>query len=127
MIYTIAMLVINIALNIVLINLMGIIGAAIATLVVTLFVNILMLWQGAKLIRASVLKLINLKEIFFIIIQMVLAGCIAYGARLLCIHLSLASFATFIITYFVYAAIVFALNYKKVLCLFKEINQFKAS
>ena len=126
MLYSLGMLVANFILNIVFFQLWGMIGPAIATLVVTLVFNCAMLYQGAGIIRAKIYTLIDFKDMAKTICGMVLAGLVAVAVQKICERMDASYLITFILAYGVYAMIVFVLNIKKVLRILKNMNRIKA-
>jgi len=123
--YSFGMLAANLVLNIILFKLLGIIGPAIANLTVTFGMNLLMLIQGAGIIKSKIYELIDFKDMAKTIIGMLLAGAVALGVKYICANLSLSYIITFILAYGSYAIIVFVLNIKKVLRLFNNMNKIK--
>ena len=126
MTYSIGMLVANFVLNIVFYQLWGIIGPAIATLVVTIIFNFVMLYQGAAIIHGKINSLINCKEMAKTVCGMILAGLVAIAVQKVCEKLEVNYLITFIASYGIYALIVFILNIKKVLRILKNMNSIKA-
>ena len=127
MIYSIGMLLCNFVLNIILYRFMGMLGPAVATLIVTIAMNSIMLIQGSHLIETKVYKLINFKEMLFSVITMFGAGIISYFVKILIELYTENNIIIFVSAYGLYAAIVFLLNYRKVISLLKSINKVKTN
>ena len=127
MMYSIGMLFCNFILNIVLLKMFGMIGPAIATLIVTLGMNLMMLIQGSHLIETKVHILINFKEMGIAVLGMLGAGCVSLVIKHYISPYISSHVIMFIIVYGTYAIIVFALNIKKVIRLLKSINRVKTA
>ena len=123
--YSFGMLAANLVLNVILFKLLGIIGPAIANLTVTFAMNLIMLIQGAGIIKSKIYELIDFKDMSKTVVGMLLAGGVAVGIKHICGNYNLHYMITFILAYGSYAAIVFVLNIKKVLRLFKNMNKIK--
>ena len=122
--YSVGMLISNFVLNIILFKLCGIIGPAIATLVVTLGTNILMMVHAGKIIKAKISQLLDFKDMLITICSMIFGGGIAMLIKLLCNAGSLHYLLTLIFSYGGYAIIVLLFNYKKIIQLLKHLNSF---
>ncbi len=125
MIYSLAMLGLNFILNIILFKVMGLIGPAIATLLVTLGMNTAMLLHGSKIINCKLTQLIDFKDMFKLIVELAVVGAAAFGIRWFCDKQSLNYFITFFLSYGAYGIVLAALNIKKVIRLFKNMNKVK--
>ena len=125
MAYSLAMLGLNFVLNIISFKLMGLIGPAVATLAVTLGMNTIMLLHGSKIINCKLTQLIDFKDMLKLIIELAAVGAIAFVIRFFCDKESLNYFITFAFSYGVYGVALAALNIKKVLRLFKNMNKVK--
>lgn len=122
--YSILSLVANFALNIILYNLMGMIGPAIATVIVMLGTSCIMLLRSAKLLQCTVARLLNFKQAALILLE-----CITFG---LCASVIDKLFFTdmpiiieFAITYSIYLIPVGLINCRKIIKLLSEINATK--
>lgn len=115
----------NIGLDILMYYQMGIIGPAVATLIVNLVHASYMVWKGSKIIGVSAVKLLDPSNAIHQIgkLAIPMAGGLAF--RMLIGQFGMSVVAEFILIYAVYLALVLLLNYKSALSLIKEINQLK--
>lgn len=126
MLYSIGMLAANFVLNVLFYKIWGLIGPAIATFAVTFAMNFLMLLQGSKIIHTKLYKLIDFKDMAKLALEIAGAGAIAFGIKYLLDGKDFGYKTVFIVSYGVYAIILFALNIKKVLRLLNNMNRIKA-
>lgn len=126
MVYSIVTLALNFVLNIIFFKLFGLIGPAIATLVVTFGMNCVMLLRGSQIIHSKITQIIDFKDMLKLIVQMLVAAAVAIVIKHFCSSAELNYIITFVLSYGTYAVIIGLLNFKKVLRLFKEINKVKA-
>ena len=125
MLYSLGMLVANFGLNIVFYKFWGVIGPAIATLVVTAIFNLVMLLQGARIIHAKISVLIDFVDMAKTICSMLLAGVLSIGVQRICDEYDVNYLLTFIISFGCYASVVFLINVKKVLIAMRNMNRMK--
>lgn len=126
MCYSLSMLALNCLLNIMFFKLFGLIGPAIATLVVTFGMNVIMLIHGSKIIHCKLGEIIDFKDVLKLIVQLVVVGAFAYIIRWFCDSKDVNYFVTLLVSYGAYAVVLLALNIKKILRLFNNMNKIKA-
>lgn len=126
MMYSLVMLALNFVLNIVFFKWCGLIGPAIATLVVTLGMNIIMLLHGSNIIHCKLYELIDFKDMGKLIIELLAVGAITYAIRYWCDAEGFNYWITFVASYGFYGVVLLALNIKKVLRVFNNMNKIKA-
>lgn len=125
MIYSIGSLAINFALNIIFYKLFGLIGPALATLVITLVLYIVLLFEASRLLKTSVIRMFEWKEIIIILLTLCVACGIELGVKLLFRNVITNPFLLLLCCYGIYAVIIFLLNYKRAFRLLKNLNQIR--
>lgn len=125
MVYSASALVTNLIFSILFFHIWGIIGPAISTLLVTLSVNVLILLNGAKILRSSISNLINFKEMGSFLLELIVIGIFIYGVRLFLINHGVNSLLVLFISYGLFLLGVGLLNAKKIIYLLKELNKIK--
>lgn len=124
---SLASLAVNFVLNIVSIKWlnMGLLGPALVTLLVSFLTILLMLFFSAKELHCKIVHLFDFKEMTLITLEILVVGSACYALNLWLESLYLHYVAILFIVYGVYVTIMLALNYKKLLCCFKDINRMK--
>ena len=117
-------LVVNTILNVIFYHIMGMIGPAVSTLVITLALAYITMSRSAYLLKTRVTDLVNFKQMILIACECLISGAIAFAFKTFVLSEMLPLFS-FVITYIIYFAPLVGLNYKKILALLKEINQMK--
>ena len=84
-----------------------------------------MLYFSAKELHCKITHLFNFKEMALVVGEILLVGSACYGLKLWLDSLNLHYVAILFIVYGIYAGIMLALNYKKLLACLKEINRMK--
>lgn len=125
MLYAFGMLAINFVLNILFFQWFGMVGSALATFAATLVMNLLLLFQGCKIIRGKVTDLLDIKDMGITVLGMLGAAAVALLVKWVAQRIGLGFWLTFILEFGTYAVIVFALNIKKVLMLLRNMNRIK--
>lgn len=124
--YSGSALILNLILNIFFYNKFGMIGPAVSTVLITFILSCIMMIRSAKLLECKTAKLVNLKQLLFIILECVVCSLIAVLARNRFFN-GLPLLFSFAFTYLIYVIPLLALNGKKILTLLKEINALKMS
>ena len=125
MLCSIGALVANFALNIIMFMLFGMIGPAIATLIITFGLVIVLLSIGGKEIKTNIFHLFNWKEMGIVGVQMVLVGIICYCIKHTLYYITDSYIVVLIISYGLYFCLMAILNKKRIIDCFKTINQMK--
>lgn len=115
----------NLILNILLFHLLGIVGPALATVIVTLASGVLMLWRSAKALHCRLNDLFNVRFLLLFVIEALI--CLG-GATLLRLWLqsqNVPYFAILLITGGAYGCVMLLLNAKRLLGNIRKINQNK--
>lgn len=115
-------LIINTFLSLYCFELWGVIGPALASLFVTIAVNLLLLRQGAKVLNTTVAKLIDLKQMALLIFALLITGIGIYSIRLILLLFELDSIMILIISYGIYIACLGLLYKGKIINFYKEFN-----
>ena len=117
-------LLLNAILNIIFFKFWGILGPAIATVVVTLLLSCIITIRNAQMLRTKVFELLKVKQLMCIFIECVLMGIISYIIKM-SLSDKLNTFWLFGISYGVYITPLIAINYKRMVLLLREINKAK--
>lgn len=125
MICSISALAVNFVLNILGYKLFGIIGPAVVTFIVTFGLIIALLILGAREIKCSVFAFFDFKEMLLIIAEMLSVGTACYFLKGLLYRYISSYFIVMAITFCLYFAVVFGLNFKKLLSCLKNIGKLK--
>lgn len=112
--------------NILAYKLLGIIGPAVVTLILTILMTLALLHFGAKEIKSTVDGLFNFKEIVVVGSEIIVFGIMThFFANYLRNELNLSLFFVLAISYGLYVVILFVMNFRRVLGALKELNAFK--
>ena len=116
----------NAIFNIVFFKLWGILGPAIATVVVTLFLSCIITMRNAQMLCTKVFVLLRVKQLMCIFVECILMGIVSYIIKTF-LSDKVNTFWLFMISYGVYITPLIAINYKKIMLLLREINKTKLS
>ena len=119
-------LLLNAIFNIVFFKLWGILGPAIATVVVTLFLSCIITMRNAQMLCTKVFVLLRVKQLMCIFVECILMGIVSYIIKTF-LSDKVNTFWLFMISYGVYITPLIAINYKKIMLLLREINKTKLS
>lgn len=125
MICSVGSLAANYILNIVFYNIFGFYGPAIATVVVTVILTIVLAEMSSKALQTSIVKIIDWSDMLIFILQLVSVGVICMLLRNILVRISLNSFVILIIIGLLYMGAMFGINMKKIKRVMKEINTLK--
>lgn len=116
-------MIVNALMNLLLFNVMGLIGPAIATLIVTAAVGMIMLYYDAKVLDARISKLFNLKYLFlFLIESLILTFALQYVGKVMDNN-DVHYFLIIMIIAGLYVAVMLLLNGKRLLADMKQMNK----
>lgn len=118
-------LVLNLLLNPPAYRMLGMIGPALTTLLITLALAVALLTLGSRELHNSVFKLFNWREMALIVAELLAAGAVAACLRSILIAHSPYNTLNLMLTYGVYFVIMLGLNYKRIISCLKEINALK--
>lgn len=122
---SITALVVNLIFNILSYKILGMLGPALVTLVVTFGLTFTLLFFGASEINTSILNLFNWKEMGLIILELAIVGTLVFlldrniGTAIPSDSLRL------IVCYAIYGLCMLGLNYKRIMACLKDINKLK--
>ena len=119
--YSCGALALNAVLNVVLFNVMGIIGPAISTVIITLGLSVVIMCRSAKLLGTKVNRILQIKPMIFLLVQCGVCATISLIVKHI-INIEGMPLLNLVITYAVYAIPLVLLNCKKIIALLKEIN-----
>ncbi len=125
MIISITTLVANAILNVCSFKLLGMIGPALTTLGVTLWMVITTMYFAVREIHCKVTDLFDLKEMLLLVAEIVIIGSGAHALAVILESNGTSNAITLICCYGLYAIGMTLLNYKRLIGAFKEINKFK--
>ncbi|WP_291628503.1 oligosaccharide flippase family protein [Clostridium sp.] len=123
--YSILTLAINFVLNIVFLKLMGMIGAAIASLLSIIFVGFIQLYHGTKMLKISLIEILDIKKIKSLILQIIVFTIINIKVKEFLYKFIDSNFIILIIAYLIFILIMVLINGKDIKKLFKELNSIK--
>lgn len=123
MLYSIGSLVVNIILNVVLYQLMGVPGPAVATLLTTLGVGMLILYSGAKELNTTLGALFDGKFFALFMAENLILTVLLYGVQMALAQLGLHYFVILVIICGAYAGITLALHGKRLIQALKNVNK----
>lgn len=115
----------NAIFNILAFKILGMIGPAIVTLIVTFIMTGLLLYFGAREIRTSIRDLFDFKEMFILFFEIIVIGIGAYYFSLFLKENIHSDTFSLIISYGVYLVIMFGLNCKTIISCLKKLNTYK--
>lgn len=125
MIISVSTMVLNVIFNIIGYKLLGIIGPAFVTLLLTIGMTIALLHFGAREIHTRIIGLFNFKEIVIVGIQIV---CVGFATYLLSDFLSQKQVhyvIRLILCYGMYILVLGLLNYRRAIECYGKLNQYK--
>ena len=115
----------NAVLNVILYQFMGILGPAVATVIITLGLVLVLLILGGKEIDTSLAKLFDWKEIVIVIIELAVVGFGAYLFKMFLYSFISSSIIVLAIDYLLYLVVMLLLNRKRIMNCFRTINMMK--
>lgn len=118
-------LICNSILNVLGYKMMGMIGPAFVTLLLTIFMTLALLHFGAKEIHTKIEKLFDFKEIGKIVVEIMLVGVVVYFISVYLNSLRKCNLMIFSTCYGIYLIIMGVMNYKKIISYLKSLNKFK--
>lgn len=127
MIVSFLSVVLNFILNICLYHLIGFEGPAVASVIVSLVVNIILCALSAKALETNFLELLNKKEIFIFIIEVLTLSAPAFLLRKYLLNINCSEILIIILAGGGYIIALFLVNYKRILSAFKRMNVYKKS
>ncbi len=125
MLYSLISLGANFVLNLVLYHFLGMIGPAIATLVVAVLYMFLILNDTRKTISAKWTEIFKFKEILWFVLTLSGSWAIAFMLNRLFVYMGMHIYISMIASMIIFALIVIALHFKNILRVFKKINAFE--
>ena len=123
MILSVGALAANVLLNIVLFHIMGVPGPAVATLLTTLGVGLLILHYGAKELKTTLSALFDGKFFVLFMAENLILTVALYGAQMALARLGLHYFVILVIICGAYAGIMLALYGKRLIRALKNVNK----
>lgn len=117
----------NFVLNFVLYKLLGIVGPALATLVVTVIIGILILKYSIKALNAKFKDFFDLKHLIFFIIETTIIASVCYFIRRLLDNIEMHYFISLLIVSVIFIVAMIVINYRKIISLLKDIEKVKFS
>lgn len=115
----------NFILNIILFKLFGILGPAIATLIITLGLVLVLLGLGGKEIGTGTKNLFDWKEMAIVIVELIIVGAGCYAFKVGLYSVIQSTVLILILTYGMYITIMLLLNKRRIMDCFRTINRMK--
>lgn len=115
----------NFILNIILFKLFGILGPAIATLIITFGLVTVLLGLGGKEIQTTIFGLFNWKEMAIVACELIVVGGGCFFLKGVLYSFISSSAIVLMVTYAIYIAIMLLLNKRIILDCFRTINRMK--
>lgn len=115
----------NFILNILLFKLFGILGPAIATLIVTFILVTVLIGLGGKEIKTSLFKLFDWKEMIIVAVEMCVVGACCFFLKGVLYSVFDSALFVLIVSYILYLLIMLILNRKRIIDCLKTINHMK--
>ena len=125
MIYSVISLALNLILNIVFYYLFGMVGPAIATLIVAVIYMFLILNDTRKTINAKWTEIFNFKEVLLFFLTLVTSWTFSFVLNKVFVYKGMNLYLSMIICMLLFATTVVLLHYKKILKVFKKINTYE--
>lgn len=127
---SIATLMLNVILNIMLFKLFALfgqamVGPAVSTLIITIIYTVLILGKSKKILNSNLRDLLDIKDLVFYAIQLLMVGTLCYYCKNLLISAGLNRYFSMIIICGMYCCIIFALHFKEYIQILKIINSYK--
>lgn len=116
---------VNLVLNIILYKYMGMLGPAVSTLAVTAGLVVSLLKMGAEEIDTDISSLLDWKELFLLIGELLVIGTAMHFIKPCFYKLTNSVFLVFVLTYGCCLVPIMLLNYKKLIDCLKTINGIK--
>lgn len=121
---SITTLVANAVFNILGYKMLGILGPAVVTLVLTLLMTCALLHFSAKEINTTVVKLFDFREMGIVSLQIILVGTLSHLMAEKLDDFGTPLFFTLALSYGAYAIILLLLNRKRILKCYQELNHY---
>lgn len=125
MVCSLSSLAVNTVLNVIFYQFMGILGPAVATLIVTLALVITLLALGAREIHCSFISFFSIKDMVIVVAEMLGVGFAVYMLKMLLHNFISSNTLILFIAYAIYIGIMLALNAKRLGSCLKTIGKLK--
>jgi O-antigen/teichoic acid export membrane protein len=125
MLFSIITLILNFVLNIILFQLLGNIGPAIATLLVTAIYIIMVLNSSLKTIKAKWKDIFEIKDVLPFVFKLVVFAVIFYAVNRVLLHVDVNKYIAMFISAGGFCIVNLILNIKKIKTILKEVNTLK--
>lgn len=123
--WSIIALIANTILNVLAFKVLGVIGPAITTLIITIGLMCIYLIISSKEIDTSVISLFDWTEIFIEVIELIVIGTVFYFGKNALYLLCDSYLFVFLVTYALFLCVMLILNRKRLIDALKTINQMK--
>lgn len=125
MIYSVISLIINLALNIVLYYIFGMIGPAVSTLIVSILYMLLILRDTIRTINSKWSEVFNFRDLIIFVVSLITIWFISFSINKILLAIGIHIYLSMFISIFVFLLFIGIINYKKILFVLKKINSFK--
>lgn len=115
----------NAVFNIIGYKLLGMLGPALVTLILTMGMTIALLHFGAKEIHARIHELFDFKEILIVGLEILTVGVLTHILSRFLSEYAISYVVRLILCYGLYMVVLVALNYKRALECYRKLNRYK--
>ena len=125
MIVSVITMVLNAIFNVIGYKLLGLVGPAIVTMILTICMTIALLHFGAKEIHTNVVSLFDFKEIITVGVQIIIMGFVVFAISRVLDSVGVKYVFSLCLCYGLYIAVLVLLNYHRALDCYRKLNQYK--
>ena len=125
MLYSLISLVLSLVLNIIFYFLFGLIGPAIATLVVALIYTYLILGKSIKTIHSRWRDVFNAKEMLWLVFSLAFLWTATFFLNKLLVEIGLHIYVSMILCMAIFGLSALGIHFKKISGILKKINSFR--
>jgi len=125
MAYSLVSLVLNVILNIILYYAMGMIGPAVATLIVALIYTLMVMEKTVKVLEVKWSEIFDVKDILAFLLSLIILWGVMKGLNTLLLFVGVHKYVAMMISMGIYGVSALLLHGKKIFHVMKIINQFK--
>lgn len=125
MIYSLIALGLNLVLNVAFYYAFGLIGPAIATLVVAVIYTYLIMRKSIKIIDTRWRTVFNIKEIIWLIFTLACLWAAMFGLNILLVNIGLHRYLSMILCMAIFGFSALGIHFKKISAILKNINSFR--
>lgn len=125
MAYSIIALILNAILNIIFYQMFGMVGPAIATVIVAFLYAFLVLGKTLEVLNAKWVEILEVKELCFFILGLIITGIVGYSLNIGLLYVNTPSTISMFIIIVFFVLVNFGINYKNIMKIIRSINRLK--